>query len=159
MLFSSGVRVLTPAYYAVKNTWFPAAVSAFCLVCHMMIAPVLMAKYQVQGLMISTIISAFLNLFLLLLFYQKLIYRFPYLSFLVSLSKYSFVGAVIYLTTSVYDFIVPAVFGYIFNPDLTLIICLLVTLFVVMVVFGGFSFWLFPNESSKIKNKILRKSN
>ena len=159
MLFSSGVRVLTPAYYAVKNTWFPAAVSAFCLACHMFIAPILMAKYQVQGLMISTIISAFLNLFLLLLFYQKLIYRFPYLSFLVSLSKYSFVGAVIYLTTFVYDFIVPTVFGYIFNPDLTLLICLMITLFIVMVVFGVFSFWLFPDESSKIKNKILRKSN
>ena len=89
MIFSSGVRVLTPAYFAVKNTWFPALISAFCLVVHLVIAPQLMARYQVHGLMISTIISAGLNLSLLLLFFRKLVSEFEHWSFFKNVMVYS----------------------------------------------------------------------
>jgi putative peptidoglycan lipid II flippase len=71
MVFSSGVRVLTPAYYALKNTWFPAVISAVSLGAHLIIAPILLERLQVHGLMISTIISAALNLFFLILFFSK----------------------------------------------------------------------------------------
>lgn len=86
MIFSSGVRVLTPAYFAVKNTWFPALVSAVCLGLHILIAPLLMAQFAVHGLMASTILSAALNLFLLLLFFRKYVTTFAYLDFLKSVS-------------------------------------------------------------------------
>ena len=89
MIFSSGVRVLTPAYFAVKNTWFPALISAFCLVVHLIIAPQLMARFQVHGLMVSTIISAGLNLTLLLLFFRKLVSEFEHFSFFKNLLVYS----------------------------------------------------------------------
>jgi putative peptidoglycan lipid II flippase len=85
MIFSSGVRVLTPAYYAVKNTWFPAIISFVCLVVHLIIAPILMERYQVHGLMMSTIVSATLNLSLLLVFYNKFIGQFSYLKFFKSI--------------------------------------------------------------------------
>jgi putative peptidoglycan lipid II flippase len=81
MIFSSGVRVVTPAYYAVKNTWFPATVSCFCLLVHIILAPQLMKLFQVHGLMMSTIVSAFLNLTLLLIFYRKYIGEFDFKSF------------------------------------------------------------------------------
>ena len=89
MIFSSGVRVLTPAYFAVKNTWFPALVSAFCLGVHLIIAPILMPQYQVHGLMLSTIISAALNLSFLLIFYKKFVADFEHKIFLKNLVVYS----------------------------------------------------------------------
>lgn len=89
MIFSSGVRVLTPAYFAVKNTWFPALISTFCLVVHLIVAPQLMARYEVHGLMISTIISAGLNLTFLLLFFRKLVSDFEQLTFFKNIVIYS----------------------------------------------------------------------
>lgn len=78
MVFSSGVRVLTPAYFAVKNTWFPALISGFCLLVHLVVAPILMDRYKVHGLMLSTILSATLNLSLLMIFFKKFVAVFEY---------------------------------------------------------------------------------
>jgi putative peptidoglycan lipid II flippase len=62
---SSMVRVLLPIYHAMKNTWFPAAVSIFCLVVHTMFAPILMQQIGLKGLNISTLGASVLNLLLL----------------------------------------------------------------------------------------------
>lgn len=89
MIFTSGVRVLTPAFYAVKNTWFPAIVSALSLTLHLILAPILLARYQVSGLMLSTISSATLNLTLLLIFFPKLVMRgFHYFEFTKNVLKF-----------------------------------------------------------------------
>lgn len=66
MIFMSGVRVLAPAYYAVKNTWLPAIASGVSLGVHIIMAPYLIAHSGVLGLMLSTTLSAVLNLALLL---------------------------------------------------------------------------------------------
>jgi len=102
MIFSSGVRVLTPAYYAVKNTWFPAIISCSCLIVHLIVAPLLMQRYQVQGLMMSTIISAALNLFLLLFFFKKLVADFAYLIFLKNTLVYAVIAILIGLVAHLY---------------------------------------------------------
>jgi putative peptidoglycan lipid II flippase len=81
MVFSSGVRVLTPAYNAVKNTWFPAIVSGICLIVHLIVAPFLMKKLFVQGLMLSTILSAALNMLILLAMYRRHVGEFNYRKF------------------------------------------------------------------------------
>jgi putative peptidoglycan lipid II flippase len=94
MIFSSGVRVVTPAYYATKNTWFPAAVSTFCLAVHIVLAPQLMKYHGVNGLMMSTISSAFLNLTLLLLFYRKYIGEFDYKKFFGNVTVFALVALV-----------------------------------------------------------------
>jgi len=89
MIFTSGVRVLTPAFYAVKNTWFPAVVSALSLGLHLILAPILLARYQVHGLMLSTISSATLNLILLLIFFPKFVLRgFHYAEFFKNILRY-----------------------------------------------------------------------
>ncbi len=89
MIFTSGVRVLTPAFYAVKNTWFPAVVSALSLGLHLILAPILLARYQVHGLMLSTISSATLNLILLLIFFPKFVMRgFHYVDFFKNILRY-----------------------------------------------------------------------
>lgn len=65
----SSVRVLVPAFYAVKNTWYPAVSSGLCLGLHLLLAPYLIAQFQVSGLMLSTFLSGAINLLLLLLGY------------------------------------------------------------------------------------------
>lgn len=103
MIFTSGVRVLTPAFYAVKNTWFPAMVSALSLALHLVLAPILLQQYQVHGLMISTISSATLNLILLLLFFPKFVLPgFHYLHFFKNISKYLFLAVATGLAAQVF---------------------------------------------------------
>ncbi len=74
MIPSSLVRVLAPAYYAVKNTWFPAVVSLMCLIVHLIVAPWLMGAYGLTGLNVSSLVSSTLNMILLLFFYGRLVY-------------------------------------------------------------------------------------
>lgn len=78
MIPTACVRVLAPSYYAVKNTWFPAVVSAFCLAVHISIAPLLMGRWGLTGLNVSSLVSSVLNLILLLAFYQRLVTEFNY---------------------------------------------------------------------------------
>lgn len=88
MVPTACVRVLAPAYYAVKNTWFPAAVSATCLVVHLIIAPMLMGIWGLTGLNSSSLVSASLNFLLLISFYHVLIAPFAYGRVLWSLLKF-----------------------------------------------------------------------
>ncbi len=76
MIPISLVRVLVPSYYAVKNTWFPALVSGVCLAVHLIIAPVLMDRYGLQGLNLSSLISATLNFLILICGFGYLIHSF-----------------------------------------------------------------------------------
>ena len=94
MIFSSAVRVLTPAYYAIKNTWFPAVVSAGCLVVHIILAPILMEHWQVRGLMVSTTISASLNLIFLLTFFPFFVTGFNFLGFFKNVLTFAVLAAV-----------------------------------------------------------------
>jgi putative peptidoglycan lipid II flippase len=78
MIPTACVRVLAPAYYAVKNTWFPAVVSGIALVVHLIAAPLLMAQWGLTGLNLSSLVSSSLNFLLLLLFFQILIAEFSH---------------------------------------------------------------------------------
>lgn len=62
LIASSSVRVLVPIYYAMKNTWWPATVGAICLGVHIVVAPLLMDRWGLGGLVSSSFISASLNL-------------------------------------------------------------------------------------------------
>lgn len=69
MLFSSLARVTTPAFYAIKNTWLPAAVALFVLCVHISLGPWLVARYQLPGLASATSASSVLNIVLLQIFF------------------------------------------------------------------------------------------
>lgn len=73
LLCISAVRVLVPSFYAMKNTWLPASVSAVCLVVHLILAPILMRDYGLRGLVSSTLVSSTLNLIGLGIAYQFLV--------------------------------------------------------------------------------------
>ncbi|AZZ37220.1 murein biosynthesis integral membrane protein MurJ [Bdellovibrio sp. qaytius] len=146
MVFSSGVRVLTPAYYAIKNTWFPAILAACCLVIHILLAPVFMAKWGVEGLMISTTTSAAVNLVMLLVFYNFLIFDFPYLKFLFSLAKFFGVGLVVIFVAQLHFILVNHMPSH---------LALAVTIAVVLASFFAIAMRLFPNEFGRLGKQVM----
>lgn len=98
----SCVRVLAPAYYAVKNTWFPAVASGLGLLVHVMIAPWLMKFYGLQGLNISTLVSGSLNFLILLSFYSFFVTGFHWGSFFRQVLKFLVPAAGLGLSLSLY---------------------------------------------------------
>jgi putative peptidoglycan lipid II flippase len=150
MVFSSGVRVLTPAYYAIKNTWFPAVLSGLCLLVHILLAPVLMEKWQVQGLMISTTTSAAVNLSMLLIFYVMLVHTFNYKKFFVGLLKYIAVGFIVVLLANSYFLMVPYIPSF---------LALAFAIAVVLAAFFAVAMRLFPDEFGKLWKKVSAKIN
>ncbi len=159
LIFSSAVRVLTPAYYAVKNTWFPAVISAFSLGIHLFLAPFLMGKYQVHGLMISTTATAAINMILLLLFYNFFIHQFNYRHYFLNVFKFSIVGLIVFNVAKIYysvaDFFPDGSLGRGMNLLLTMAITALMFVFVCR--------WmridLIEEILIKIRQRVLRRRN
>jgi len=136
LIVSSSVRVLVPSYYAVKNTWFPAVVSAVCLVAHILAAPVLMERWGIQGLVASTCLTAGLNLLILIAFYSKFIGKLGIGKILWSFSKFLLAGSVLAGICLMY----PYVFGVLMNFGLGVLIPRLISvLFVIGFAGIGYS--------------------
>lgn len=85
LVVSSGVRVLVPSFNAIGNTWYPAVVSAVCVVFHASFASLFLDLYQAQGLALATVLSAALNLLLLFVGFSFFIGAFPFWGLLKSL--------------------------------------------------------------------------
>lgn len=73
MLFSSLSRVTAPAFYALKNTWLPAAVALCVLILHISIGPMLVTHFGLTGLATATSASAILNIVILQIFFHTMI--------------------------------------------------------------------------------------
>lgn len=61
LIAASVTRIFSQAYYAKKNTLFPALTAAAGLALHLFLAPRLMAIYGLNGLVLSTSIAAVVN--------------------------------------------------------------------------------------------------
>lgn len=61
LIAASVTRIFSQAYYAKKNTLFPAVTAAAGLVLHLFLAPKLMAIYGLNGLVMSTSLAAVVN--------------------------------------------------------------------------------------------------
>jgi len=84
MLFSSLSRVTSPAFYALKNTWLPAAIAFFVLVIHILVAPQFVKHYGLTGLATATTASSILNIVILQFFFYFWIGPLGYGSILLS---------------------------------------------------------------------------
>jgi putative peptidoglycan lipid II flippase len=72
--FIASVRVLSPAFYALKNTWIPALISLVSLLCHIAFASRWIHYLGLRGLVISSLTVMALQFFLLsmaLIFFKK----------------------------------------------------------------------------------------
>jgi putative peptidoglycan lipid II flippase len=87
LLFSSWSRVTAPAFYALKNTWLPAAVAFFVLVLHVSISPYLVDHYGLQGLSAATSAASILNIIVLQIFFYFWIGPLGYGSIVVSVLR------------------------------------------------------------------------
>ena len=71
LLCAGSLKILNQAFYAAGDTLTPALVSMFGLLVHLFLAPWLMAKLAIQGLVLSTSLISLLNFLLCLTFLQK----------------------------------------------------------------------------------------
>ncbi|MGZ5278324.1 MAG: murein biosynthesis integral membrane protein MurJ, partial [Pseudobdellovibrionaceae bacterium] len=155
LILSSSVRVLVPSYYAVKNTWFPAVVSAVCLVAHILVAPLWMEHWGIRGLVASTSMTAGLNLFFLIAFYSKFIGRLGLWKIWWSVAKFLIAGCVLAAICMMY----PYVFAVLMNFGLGVLIPRLIAVsFVIGFAAIGYavvSYILKTEEFHHVFNSIL----
>lgn len=88
MIPTSGVRVIAPGYYSVKNTWYPALTSAICLGVHLFLAPRMMGAWGLFGLNMSSFTSSMLNFTFLLVAYGFMVTSFSYGKLALQLAKF-----------------------------------------------------------------------
>lgn len=73
LIFSSGSKVLSPGFYAIKNTWVPAVIGAICVGIHILVGWVWVARFGMVGIASATALTSFLNMSLMLLAFRKFI--------------------------------------------------------------------------------------
>ncbi|MDZ4662038.1 MAG: murein biosynthesis integral membrane protein MurJ [Pseudomonadota bacterium] len=93
VLAASGVRILAPCFYAVKNTWLPALSSLLALCVHVFLAPLFMKEYGIVGLALSSVSAAFANFLMLYLAHLFMIGSLKSRELLASVLKYSVCAA------------------------------------------------------------------
>lgn len=155
MIFSSGVRVLTPAYFAVKNTWFPAVISAICLCVHIILAPLLISKFQVFGLMISTTTSAALNFTLLMVFYPRMVGQgFNYLKFFMNVVVFALLAVLTGAASSVHY----VMYGvYLPKGGVGLLVSIGLSIGLALVVFVGLGRLLGVNAIYEVLGRVQKR--
>ncbi|MBN8536996.1 MAG: murein biosynthesis integral membrane protein MurJ [Deltaproteobacteria bacterium] len=77
MIPSSCVKIIAPAYFAVKNTWFPAFSSLLALIAHIILAPLMMKAWGLRGLNLSSLVSNSLNFLILFVYFKFFIVSLP----------------------------------------------------------------------------------
>ncbi len=154
LVVSSSVRVLVPSFYAIKNTWYPAVVSGVCLVGHIFIAPILMQKWGLQGLVLSTLISAFANFILLLAAYPWMIGRFPFGNLLMGVFKFSMAGIVLGFICQIYFPLFAQFNQWGLSLNLNRLISLAVVILLAMIGYGLTSWALGVEEFKHLKESL-----
>jgi putative peptidoglycan lipid II flippase len=105
VIFATGVRVLAPSFYAMKNTWLPALSAAVALACHVVIATILTKRLGVVGLATSSVLSGGINFIFLLIAYQKFVLPFNFANLLNSLGKFILASVALIAVASQHRFI------------------------------------------------------
>ncbi len=88
LLASSLNKVLIPNLYAIKNTWLPALITVFSLLIHICMAHFYFVEAMgLRGLVLSTTIAGFINMFLVLICCNALVGKMNVGSLIVTLLK------------------------------------------------------------------------
>ncbi|MFM6927648.1 MAG: murein biosynthesis integral membrane protein MurJ [Bdellovibrio sp.] len=126
LLMISSVRVLVPAFYAVKNTWVPAVTSLAALVLHILWAPWWIQERGLQGLVISSLLSAFVQFVAVVLCLEYFKLSFSWKQTAAEMIKMIFAGLVLAVVVQLYHPLAQALppSGLIQTGILTLVICL-----------------------------------
>jgi len=160
IVVSSLVRVFVPNFYAIKNTWYPAVVSAVCLVFHIFMTSILIQHYHLSGLVSATVLTSFLNFLMLAVGYHLLIGRYPWGSVISSFIKFLIPGLIMFFTLHGY----PVLRNFFGNHLLAKIISLGLIVLLSGAVYLVFSYFMgFPEIrdftgliSKRLSKKLLK---
>lgn len=94
LIVSAGVRILAQGFYAVQNTWFPATAATVGVLAHLIFASNFTRVFGIQGLASATVLSAAVNLVLLVVAYNAWVGSLYPRRLLMSLMKFSLGAAV-----------------------------------------------------------------
>lgn len=153
ILSFGGIRVIAPSFYAIKNTYYPAVVSAVCLAVHYFVAQYLMAEYGINGLATSSMISSGLNFVLLLFGFKIFIGDLMLWQLIKSLFKFTLAGAVMVVVIQGYDLLI-AYFGEEFFVKL---ISLFITIGASIAVYFGMTSVLKTEEYNLVFANLQKK--
>lgn len=92
LLFFSGVRILAPAFYAVRNIWLPALSSLGALLLHMAWASWWIHRAGLQGLVLSSMIAVALQFLVMLVALQVLLMKLRWRKIILEFSKIFIAG-------------------------------------------------------------------
>ena len=71
LLCAGSLKILNQSFYAAGDTLTPALISMGCLLVHLLLAPQLMARFAIYGLVLSTALITLLNFLFCVFFLQK----------------------------------------------------------------------------------------
>lgn len=106
LLFVSGVRILSPAFYAVRNTWVPAVTSVGALLLHVSWASWWIRRAGLEGLVVSSLLAMVLQFMVLAVCLRWKVMKINGRKMLAQFSKMILAGialvAVLFLHSSLY---------------------------------------------------------
>jgi putative peptidoglycan lipid II flippase len=157
ILTYGGIRVIVSPFYAIKNTWLPAAVAAVCLIIHYLLASNLIYSWGVQGITASSVISSAVNLSMLIVCHSAMIGKFHLKVFAVSLSKYFVAAAGMAAVLMIYNPFYEALFSVIGMPKLAGQITLALVVSSGGATYFAISYFLKAEGMEEIVGKIRRR--
>ena len=147
------MKILNSAFYSVKKYWFPTMISAFILICHFFMVQALIPHFSIRALPLSTALSSFLALILLIAFYNWQIFRFPLFALLKSCVVYIFCAILM-----VGSFVVHPLIHNLFPAgEMANIIALTVTIALAAATYIGFSILFRVEEATAFLNSLKRR--
>lgn len=155
LIAASGVRILVPAFYAIKKPFLPASVGAGCLIVHVMVTPYLMNLLGVVGLALSTAFTTALNLVCLLILFRTRIGKIDSLEFIKSFFKFCISTALMIVVIHTYDWWLE-VFSF-DTRSLSQALSLLVTILLSALSYFTVSYFLRCQECVAVLNLISTK--
>ena len=106
--FISGVRIIAPAFYSLKDIKTPVIVASFIMGLYILLSILLMNPLRVGGIALALSIASVFNLAVLFFLLEKKIGHIPKKSILISACKSAFsaagMGVVVWLFTGQFDF-------------------------------------------------------
>lgn len=160
LVFSSLSKVIVPAFYALKNTWLPAVVGLVCVVIHYFVADRLVETFGLRGIVASTSLSGFLNMFLLLVSYTFLVGAIDWRGLLLSVLRLlPALLALAVVSAQLYPLLNNLLVELIFMPvSLARTLALFLTIAVSGVSYFGVAWVCGSQEVKKVLSLVRRKT-
>ncbi|QDK37321.1 murein biosynthesis integral membrane protein MurJ [Bdellovibrio sp. NC01] len=102
LLFVSGVRIIAPAFYAVKNTWLPAVAAVLSLVLHIAWAPWWISRAGLQGLVVSSLCAVIVQFVVMMLAMHFMVTKIKWLQTSAELGKMFLAGCALVGAVQIY---------------------------------------------------------